>query len=276
MRIKKFFLIFLLIICIGVFFVSLNIIMQKYIQNMESKNANNNLVKIITKQEKNNIAVEENIRGTNENEIENENNNIEQEKSIKEGTKEKTANTIDWNILSSINKDIVGWIEIPNTNINYPILKDENLYYLNHTFEKKYNPNGSIFIYNQDLSKEKEIRIYGHNMKNGTMFASLSKFMNKDFFENNSKVFIYTKDAIYEGNFFAVYSKNENEENDNIKNLNLTEKLDYYKKQSINYKNLEIDFEKIIKLITCSYINAKTNPTDQRYYLIAKMKKVNL
>ena len=67
MRIKKFFLIFLLIICIGVFFVSLNIIMQKYIQNMESKNANNNLVKIITKQEKNNIAVEENIRGTNEN-----------------------------------------------------------------------------------------------------------------------------------------------------------------------------------------------------------------
>ena len=273
MCIKKFFLIFLLVICIGVFGVSLNIIMQKYIQDIESKNANNNLVKIIKKQEKDNIANEKNISKTNE--IESGNNKIEQEKSIKEETKEKFANSIDWDILSSINKDIIGWIEIPNTNINYPILKDKDLYYLNHTFEKKYNPNGSIFIYNQDFAKEKEIFIYGHNMKNGTMFAGLSGFMNKDFFQKNSKIYIYTKDAIYQGNIFAIYSKNEDEENNNTKNLNLTEKLDYYKKQSINYKNLEIECEKVIKLITCSYTNAKTNPTDQRYYVIAKMKKVN-
>lgn len=55
-------------------------------------------------------------------------------------------NKIDWNYLKSINEDIIGWIEIENTEINYPILKDnDNLYYLKHNYLKKYNSNGSIF-----------------------------------------------------------------------------------------------------------------------------------
>ena len=54
---------------------------------------------------------------------------------------------IDWNYLKSVNDDIVGWIEIENTKINYPILKDnENLYYLKHTYNRKFNNNGLIFL----------------------------------------------------------------------------------------------------------------------------------
>lgn len=219
-------------------------------QDFENKKANTNLVKIITND------VKEDGKTQNENQ-------------------ENIKSKIDWNALNSINKDIVGWIEIPNTNINYPILKDENLYYLNHNFERKDNKNGSIFIRNQDLNTDKEIEIYGHNMKNGTMFANLSEFMNEDFFEKNSKIYIYTKETTFEGNIFAVYSKNVNEESESIKRLNSSEKLEYYKMQSVKSRNIEESADKIIKLVTCSYINAKTSPTDQRYYVIAQMNICN-
>ena len=237
-------------VCIFVFCISINLIIQKYVQDFENKKANTNLVKIITND------VKEDYKTQNEN-----------QKNIK--------SKINWNTLNSINKDIVGWIEIPDTNINYPILKDENLYYLNHNFERKNNKNGSIFIRNQDLSKDMEIEIYGHNMKNGTMFANLSKFMNEDFFEKNSKIYIYTKETMFEGNIFAVYTKNVNEESESIKGLNLYEKLEYYKMQSVNSRNIEESTHKIIKLVTCSYINAKTSPTDKRYYVIAQMNRCN-
>lgn len=257
MSIRKILKIVLLIICVITFSISINLIIQKYIQDYENKNANDNLIKIITKK----------AEMKDEEKIENE----------------ETKNKIDWNKLSSINSDIVGWIEIPNTNINYPILKDENLYYLNHNFERKINTNGSIFIRNENLSEDKEITIYGHNMKNGTMFANLAKYINKDFFENNSKIYIYTKEETFEGNIFAVYSKGVNEEKEAIKKLNLADKLEYYKKESVNsgkiesvnLDKIENNANKIIKLTTCSYINAKTNPTDQRYYVIANMQKNN-
>ena len=134
MSIRKILKIVLLIICVITFGISINLIIQKYIQDYENKNANDNLIKIITKKAEMN----------DEEKIENE----------------ETKNKIDWNKLSSTNSDIVGWIEIPNTNINYPILKDENLYYLNHNFERKINTNGSIFIRNENLSEDKEITIY--------------------------------------------------------------------------------------------------------------------
>lgn len=246
MPIKKILKIIVICVCIFIFVISMNLIIQKNVQDFENKKANANLVRIITKDSKKDYKNQENIKSK-----------------------------IDWNVLNSINKDIIGWIEIPNTNINYPILKDENLYYLNHNFERKKNKNGSIFIRNQDFNTDKEIEIYGHNMKNGTMFANLSKFMNEDFFEKNSKIYIYTKEKTFEGNIFAIYSKSVNEEKNSIKSLNLFEKFEYYKKQSINLRKTEDCTDKIIKLVTCSYINAKTSPTEQRYYVIAQMNICN-
>lgn len=185
---------------------------------------------------------------------------------------EKEEKKIDWDKLIAINQDIIGWIEIPNTNINYPILKDKNLYYLNHNFERQANNNGSIFIRNEDLFENQEITIYGHNMKNGTMFSELGEYIEEDFFENNSKIYIYTKNNTYEGNIFAVYSKGVNEETEAIKNLNLNQRVEYYKNSSVHSSEIENNIKKIVKLTTCSYINMKTRPTDQRYYIIAEIR----
>lgn len=184
-------------------------------------------------------------------------------------TTEKSS--IDWQQLQEINSDIIGWIEITNTNINYPILKDNNLYYINHSYDKKYNKNGSIFTTNTAPFADEETIIYGHNMRNGSMFSELSKYLKKDFFDSNNIIRIYTPNGDYECKIFSAYSICIDDENNNIKSLNFEEKIEYYKKSSkYDISNIG-NINKIIKLSTCSYINAKTSPTDQRYYILASV-----
>lgn len=118
---------------------------------------------------------------------------------------EETA--IDWNYLKSINEDIIAWIEIEGTPINYPILKDtDDLYYLKHNYLKKYNSNGAIFTLDNKPFDEQETLIYGHNMRNGTMFSLLGNYLNKDFLFSHQKIKVYTPTKNYEGIIFSSYS----------------------------------------------------------------------
>ena len=185
-------------------------------------------------------------------------------------------NTIDWNYLKSINEDIIGWIEIEDTEINYPILKDnDSLYYLKHNYLKKYNSNGSIFTLDINPFNDRETLLYGHNMKNGTMFSILGKYLDKDFLLSYQKIKIYTPNKNYEGCIFSAYSIGIGTEKNNISNLGFDEKIEYYKKSSqIKVDNVEIT-NKIVKLSTCSYINSRTRPTDQRYYIIATLNEID-
>ena len=182
---------------------------------------------------------------------------------------------IDWNDLKSINEDIVAWIEIENIPVNYPILKDNNnLYYLKHNFNKKYNSNGSIFTLNKDFIQDDEVIIYGHNMRNKTMFSILGNYLNTNFLKEHQIMKIYTENKNYVATIFSCYSIGVNEESNNIRKLCYEDRISYYKtKSNIDTENIE-DTGKIIKLSTCSYINAKTTPTDQRYYVVAMMKEV--
>ena len=185
-------------------------------------------------------------------------------------------NTIDWNYLKSINEDIIGWIEIEGTEINYPILKDNNsLYYLKHNYLKKYNSNGSIFTLDINPFEDYETLLYGHNMKNGTMFSILGKYLDKDFLLSHQKIKIYTPNKNYEGCIFSAYSIGIGTEKNDISNLSFDEKKEYYKKtRQIKVDNVEFT-DKIVKLSTCSYINSRTRPTDQRYYIIATLYEIN-
>ena len=88
---------------------------------------------------------------------------------------------IDFAAAQAVNPDVYAWIWIPGTNIDYPILQSEtedDAYYLNHTIEKKEGLPGTIYTekYNgKDFSSPVTV-IYGHNMKNGSMFADLHKY----------------------------------------------------------------------------------------------------
>ena len=193
---------------------------------------------------------------------------------IDNSTEEKSK--IDWQYLKSINEDIIAWIEIEGTQINYPILKDNgDLYYLKHNYLKKYNSNGSIFTLDKKPFEDCETLLYGHNMRNKTMFSLLGNYLDKDFLFANQKINIYTPTYNYEGIIFSAYSIGIEKEKSNIANLNYEERIEYYRNSSkIQINNVNIT-DKIIKLSTCSYLNSKTSPTDQRYYIIATLNKIN-
>ena len=193
---------------------------------------------------------------------------IEESIEIKEETQKRS---IDWEYLKSINKDIIAWIEIDNTKIDYPILKDKDVYYLKHTFDKKYNSNGSIFTTNSYPFEDKETIVYGHNMKNGSMFSDLGKYLNKDFLNSHFNFKIYTPTCNYEARIFSVYSIGVETESNNIKSLNFEDRIEYYKKASEYNIETDSNIKKIVKLSTCSYLNATTIPRNQRYYIVANL-----
>lgn len=185
---------------------------------------------------------------------------------------ENNQKSIDWNYLKSVNEDIIGWIEIEGTNINYPILKDnKSLYYLKHSYNKKYNSNGSIFTLDNNPFNIEETLIYGHNMRNKSMFSQLSNYLNKEFLYSHKNIKIYTPNQNYIGEIFSCYSIGIENENSNIKSLDFNERIEYYKNTSKHRIETTDNINKIIKLSTCSYLNTRKSPTDQRYYIIANL-----
>jgi len=112
-------------------------------------------------------------------------------------------------------------------------------------------------------------------MKNGIMFSQLSKYTKIDFFNEHSTFNIYTKNQNYKATIFSCYSIGINIEENNIKSLKFKEEIEYYKKSSVNSNQNIGEIKKIVKLSTCSYLNSHISPTDQRYYIIAKLEPVD-
>ena len=170
--------------------------------------------------------------------------------------------------LQEQNADIVGWLEIENTNINYPILQGtDNSYYMTHNYKKENSKNGSIFLdanYNWNIPSN-NLLIYGHNLGNGMMFQELLKYEKESFYQEHPIIRFTTteEDAQYEiisvfksrvyhkseKNVFRYYFflNNESEEEynqfvKNAKNASL-----YPIDATANYG------EQLITLSTCSY-----------------------
>lgn len=115
---------------------------------------------------------------------------------------------IDFAKLRERNPDIIGWISVDGTNIDYPIVKSkDNVDYLKTDVDGDENINGSIFMdmFNNADMKDKVTVIYGHNMKNGTMFAALHDFEDEDFFDENREIKIYTPDGMRVYEIVAAY-----------------------------------------------------------------------
>lgn len=117
---------------------------------------------------------------------------------------------VDFDKYKAINDEIYAWISIPNANVNYPILqsKTEKSYYLTHNVNRQKSSYGAIYTQNfnsMDFSDYNTI-IYGHNMKNGTMFGSLKRFRDRTFFDANQYIEIYMPGRILKYRIFAAYT----------------------------------------------------------------------
>lgn len=107
------------------------------------------------------------------------------------------------------NTDMVGWIQIANTNINYPVMHtpDSPDFYLKHGFDKEYTDYGCPYVQeNCDVQEPSDnVIIYGHHMNNGSMFADLEKFKSKDFYKEHKTISFNTLTDKCEYEIVAVF-----------------------------------------------------------------------
>lgn len=108
----------------------------------------------------------------------------------------------------AINSDVIGWIKIDNTNIDYPIVKShDNIDYLTQNAEKEASKAGAIFMDYRCSVNDSHVIIYGHNMsKSKIMFAQLSNYGNRSFYDANRTFKVTFGDKTYTYKVFAVYS----------------------------------------------------------------------
>lgn len=118
---------------------------------------------------------------------------------------------IDLEALREENEDVIGWIYIPDTKINYPLLQwTDNDFYLEHTWKQTKNASGSIFMECQnkpDFSQFNTI-IYGHNMINGSMFGGLHNYRRPNYRDTHPYVYIANDDGVFRFDIFAAQSAN--------------------------------------------------------------------
>lgn len=192
-----------------------------------------------------------------------------------EEVKEPVEIPIDFAALTEQYPDIYAWIHIPGTDIDYPIVQREgdNAYYLNHTIDGKKKTEGAIFTedYNTKDFTDPNTLIYGHNMKNGSMFRGLHKFKDRKFMEENTEILIYMPDKILHYQIFAAYV-NDNKHLLFQYDFDDPEVLESYIEEVLGRKNMSSNIDNTVeitaedKIITLSTCNGND---DQRYLVQA-------
>lgn len=132
-------------------------------------------------------------------------NTFQSEDTLKQGGE---RNLFDFESLLQINPDVVGWVKIKDTKIDYPVLQaKDNNYYLNHNIHRKHAKAGSIFMdyRNKRDRTDKNTIIYGHHMKDGSMFKDLVKYKDKDFLKAHPIIELDTLKKITKWEIFSMY-----------------------------------------------------------------------
>ncbi len=169
---------------------------------------------------------------------------------------------INWQKLLSINKDTVGWVYAKGTDIDYPIVQGKNnSEYLHKTFKGTYNASGSIFLDakgNNEFLSDNNV-IYGHHMRNGTMFADLLKFREQSFIKKHDKIVIYTPTKTIHLQVISAYARSAKCKipiTFDKENTLLAYKEDILSRSEIKTKatNEQIkEANRIYTFVTCSY-----------------------
>ena len=170
--------------------------------------------------------------------------------------------------LSKTNEEVVGWIKVNNTNIEYPVVQaKDNDYYLHHSLDKSSNSAGWVFadFRNRLDGTDRNVIVYGHNRKDMSMFGSLQYALDSEWCDNeeNRKIVFITKDAKYMYEIFSVYTIRD--ENYYIttdfvdENTKFSDFIDKIKSRSYYDFGIDVnDSDKILTLSTCNVSNHKT------------------
>lgn len=116
--------------------------------------------------------------------------------------------SVDFEILQENGPDIIAWLTLPDTAVNYPVTQaEDNDYYLRHLYDGTYNKAGCLFAdyeNKKDFSDRNTI-IYGHNMRDGSMFASLNEYKEQSYYDSYPQMYLVTPDGGYLCDIFAAF-----------------------------------------------------------------------
>ncbi len=202
------------------------------------------------------------------------NKKVKSSEAIAEATKEnQDMNEREFASLKKINSDVVGWIIAKGTKINYPIVRGkDNDFYLHHLFSGELNKLGSIFMdYRNDRDfNNKNTIIYGHNMKDGSMFSSISKYKDQQYYDDFPTMLLYAPTGIFTIELFAGIIVNGDYESIPFAYKDDSEFKSYIeslKNKSTFKSRTSVKMnDRIVTLCTCSY-----EYDNARYILFGKL-----
>ena len=183
--------------------------------------------------------------------------------------------SVDFEKLKQENSDIIAWLYCEGTPINYPVVQaEDNSYYLHRRTDGTYNMSGTLFAdyLNKGDFTDNNTIIYGHNMKNGTMFGTIIKYGNQEYFNEHPEMYLLTPDKEYKVKLIAGLTVNSTS---SIYKLPLEEEYkESFISELLGKSTFEAEYtfssnDRFVMLSTCSYVY-----NDARYVLIGVLKEL--
>lgn len=180
------------------------------------------------------------------------------------------SSLVDLAALKEINEDTIGWIQIPDTEIDYPILQaEDNERYLRRTITGESNKAGCIFVDYQIKApfNEANTLIYGHNLLNGKMFSNLTKYEEKSWLESHPVIFIQTEDGVSAYEIYSCYRTQDDSQTYTLGFQTETQEyldyLNYSLKEALYSTDINPTYsDQILTLSTC------TNEEDTERFIV--------
>ena len=188
--------------------------------------------------------------------------------------------SVDFNALRETAPNVVGWLVQEDTAINYPITQTEdNDYYLTHLYDGTYNKAGCLFsdYENRADFSDRSTIVYGHNMRDGSMFASLNQYRKQSYYEAHPTMILLTPEGGYVVELFASFnaSPKESGKNDSPWRLDFENDADFTvwlsamtSRSLIQTETAVTARDKVLTLSTC-------NGSGDRFIVMGKLTAVN-
>lgn len=261
----------LLVLCILVFLGSGGMLIQKIVAQKQNDGRLQDLSSMVTEQ----VAAEDLPQEERAEAEERQEQDLEL--SPQEIREARLARLEAYQKVKELNPDMVGWVRIEGTKIDYPVLQspDRPNFYLTHDFDQKNSAYGAPYVAEEcDLSQEcPNILVYGHHMKNGSMFAALDGYLDKDFYEEHPIVQFDTLEEYGDYQVMAVFSMSAVDQNSPLYTWisagtqeAFENYVSYVKSQSVYDTGVEAEWgDQLLSLITCEYTHQ-----DGRLIVVAK------
>lgn len=190
--------------------------------------------------------------------------------------------SVDFTALRETGPDIIAWLTLENTELNYPVTQaDDNDYYLRRLYNGKYNSAGCLFADCKNAAdfSDRNTVIYGHNMRNGTMFSALNSYADQGYFANHPVLFLMTPDGGYVVEVFSSFAAKPDEIDSDASpwRLNFTDNvvyanwLDAMAARSVIQSSVTVTSDdQVLTLSTC--LNGNSG---KRFIIMGKLTAIN-